>query len=303
MQHEVIILGAGPAGLSTALWCADLGIAAVVFERHAEVGGQLLWVNNPVHNHLGVRAANGRELRDLFVAHASAFRLDIRTASLIGSVELASKSVALENGEVHRARFIVIATGLRRRQLGIPGEHEFEGRGVFASATADLESFRGKRVCIVGGGDGAVENALMLAAVGAHVTIVHRRSTLSARRQFLERLRREGARIQLITEAEPRRIYGNEVVAGLEIERHGKREAVETDAVLIRIGFEPNSELFRAALDTDARGYIRVNRELETSIGDVFAVGDISNPLAPTVSSAVGDGATAAKVIASRIRA
>ena len=265
-------------------------------------GGQLLWVNNPVHNHLGVRAANGRELRDLFAAHANQFQLDIRTSSPISNIELASKRVALENGATHRARFIIIATGLRRRRLGIPGEHEFEGRGVFASATADLESFRGKRVCIVGGGDGAVENALMLAAVGAHVTILHRRSKLSARRQFLERLRREKSGIELLTEAEPRRIYGNDVVAGLEIERQGRRQSVEADAVLIRIGFEPNSELFRAALDTDARGYIRVNRELETSVGDVFAVGDVSNPLAPTVSSAVGDGATAAKVIASRVR-
>lgn len=301
MGAEAIIIGAGPAGLSAALWCADLGIEALVLERRPEIGGQLLWIHNAVKNHLGSTAQNGRELRDRFAAQLATFATPILLNSAVTKADLTAGRIWLESGAQHEARFIIIATGLRRRRLNIPGEREFEGRGVAISATRDLDSFSGKRVCIIGGGDGAVENALMLAEVGARVTLVHRRAELRARRQFIERLHQK-PNIELITEAVALRILGEQTVKSLEIERRGVRLTLPTDAVLIRIGFAPNTELFREQLELDVKGYVRVNRELETTIENVFAIGDISNPLAPTISGAIGDGATVAKVIAERMR-
>src|ERR1700755_3440564 len=126
-MHDVIIIGAGPAGLSAALWCDELGLDTLVLERGPEVGGQLLRVHNRIENYLGVEASNGRELRDLFAAQADARDFDLWTQVQIEEVDLRAKRVRLSSGEELQSIAIVIATGVRRRRLGVPGETKFEG--------------------------------------------------------------------------------------------------------------------------------------------------------------------------------
>ena len=299
---DVIIIGAGPAGLSAALWCDELGLDTLVLEQGAEVGGQLLWVYNSVENYLGVRAGNGRELRDLFVEQTAGADFDLWTGVEIESVDLRARRIALRSGEELQSISIIIATGVRRRRLGIPGEAELQGRGVVESATRDRDLLAGKDVCVVGGGDAAAENALLLAEVCPTVTLVHRGKRLSARREFVERLRSDH-RVTLFTESVLRRIIGEGEVEAVEILRAGaiKPFQMAVRGVLIRIGVEPNTQLFAEQLRLDGRGYVEVTSEQETSIENVFAVGDVSNPLAPTISGATGAGATAAKVIAARL--
>ena len=303
-MHDVIIIGAGPAGLSAALWCDELGLDTLVVERGAEVGGQLLRVYNPVENYLGARAANGRELRDLFAAQVADKEFDLWTEAEIEGVDLRAKRVRLRSGEELRAIALVIATGVRRRRLGVPGEEEFAGRGVLESGRLERDSVAGEDVLVVGGGDAAAENALLLAEVCATVTLVHRGRHLSARPEFAERLRGEH-RITVFTETTLERILGGERVESAEILRAGalKPMRVAVRGVVVRAGVEPNTELFRGQLQTDARGYVVVGGEQETSDEMVFAVGDVSNPQAPTISGACGAGATAAKVIAARLSA
>jgi thioredoxin reductase (NADPH) len=172
------------------------------------------------------------------------------------------------------------------------------------SGARDRQLFAGKDVCIVGGGDAAVENALLLAEVCPTVTLVHRGKKLRARREFAEQLQPNN-RITVFTESVLTRILGKEEVEGVEIQRKEglKPFQLAVRGVLIRIGVEPNTELFREQIATDEKGYITVNSQHETSVPMVFAVGDVSNPIAPTISSAIGAGATAAKVIASRLNA
>ena len=301
-MHDVIIIGAGPAGLSAALWCDELGLDTLVLERESEVGGQLLRVHNRVENYLGVEASNGRELRDIFAAQADAREFDLWTQAEIEEVDLRAKRVRLLSGEELQSIAIVIATGVRRRRLGVPGESEFEGRGVLSSGALERESVAGEDVLIVGGGDAAAENALLLAESCATVTLVHRGEKLSARREFTERIRGDH-RITVFTEATLERIHGSERVESVEIRRAGALKAMRmaVRGVLVRVGVEPNSEMFREQLHTDARGYIVTDGQHETSAEMAFAVGDISNPRAPTISGATGAGATAAKVIASRL--
>jgi thioredoxin reductase (NADPH) len=301
-MHDVIIIGAGPAGLSAALWCDELGLDTLVLEREAEVGGQLLWTYNAIENYLGARASDGRELRDLFAGQLEGAEFDLWTEVLIESVDLRAKRIALRSGEELRAISIIISTGVRRRRLGVEGETELAGRGVVESATRDRASLEGKDVLVVGGGDAAAENALMLAGVCPTVTLVHRGKRLRARKDFVERLRMDH-RITVFTEAVVLRIIGEREVEGVEILRAQaiKPFQMAVQGVLIRIGVEPNTELFRDQVHMDERGFIVVTGEQETSIGNVFAVGDVSNPLAPTISGATGAGATAAKVIASRL--
>lgn len=299
---DVIIIGAGAAGLSAALWCDELGLDTLVIEQGAEVGGQLLRVYNPIENYLGLRARNGREFRDRFSEQVEGADFDLWTEAEIESVDLRARRVRLRSGEDLRAISIIIATGVSRRTLGVPGEDELKGRGVVESGVRDREWLTGKDVCVVGGGDAAAENALMLADICPTVTLVHRGAALRARREFAERLKSEH-RVTVFTEATLERIIGDERVEAVEIRRKGglKPFQVAVQGVLIRVGVEPNTELFREQLKLDERGYIHVTSEQETNIENVFAVGDVSNPLAPTIAGATGAGATAAKVIASRL--
>ena len=301
-MHDVLIIGAGPAGLSAARWCDELGLDTLVLEEDEEVGGQLLSVHHPIENYLGVHAENGRELRDRFVEQTKDCDFDLWTNVEIESVDLKAKRVVLRSGEELQSISIIIATGLRRRKLGIPGEDEFIGHGMIESGAGDRESFAGKDVCVIGGGDAAAENALLLAEVCPTVTLVHRGKKLRARREFTEQLHTNHC-ITVFPESVVRRIIGNQHVEAVEIERAGaiKPFQMAVQGVIVRIGFEPNSELFRNELELDERGYIVIGAAQETSMTNVFAVGDVSNPLAPTISTAVGNGATSAKVIGSRL--
>jgi len=300
-MRDVLIIGAGPAGLSAARWCDELGLDSLVLEQNEEVGGQLLSVYNPIDNYLGASVANGRELRDRFVEQTKDCDFDLWTQVEIAGVDLKAKRVVLRSGEEIQSIAIIIATGLRRRKLGIPGEDEFVGRGMIESS-ADRQAFAGKDVCVIGGGDAAAENALLLAEVCPTVTLVHRGKKLRARREFTEQLHTNHC-ITVFPESVVRRIIGHEQVEAVEIERGGaiKPFQMAVKGVIVRIGFEPNTESVRDQIDLDERGYVRVDARQETTVTNVFAIGDVASPLAPTISGAVGAGATAAKVIASRL--
>lgn len=303
-MHDVIIIGAGPAGLSTAFWCDELGLDTLVLEQAERVGGQLHRVHNPIGNYLGLKARNGQELLERFTEDVDSAEFDLWTQADIASVDLKARRISLRSGEELQTIAIVVATGVRPRELGVPGEKEFIGKGMIESGARDRQLFVGKDVCVVGGGDAAVENALLFADVCATVTLVHRGKKLRARRELAERLQPNNC-VTVFTESVLTRILGDEEVAAVEIQRKEglKPFQLAVRGVLIRIGVEPNTELFREQLDTDEKGFIKVNSQQETNVPMVFAVGDVSNPVAPTISSATGAGATAAKVIAARLNA
>ena len=300
-MHDVIIIGAGPAGLSTAFWCDELGLDTLVLEQAEQVGGQLHRVYNPINNYLGLKVRNGEELLERFTAEVDGAEFDLWTQTAITSIDLKAKRVSLASGEDLQSIALVIATGVRPRELGVPGEKEFAGKGMIESGARDRDLFAGQDVCVVGGGDAAVENALLLAEVCPTVTLVHRRKKLRARAEFIERLQSQHC-ITVFTDSVLTRIMGDDRVEAVEIQRKQglKPFQLAVRGVLIRIGVEPNTELFREQLETDQNAYVVVNSQHETSVPMVFAVGDVSNPVAPTISGATGAGATAAKVIASR---
>jgi len=302
-MHDVLIIGAGPAGLSAARWCDELGLDTLVLEQNEEVGGQLLSVHNPIDNYPGVHVENGRELRDRFLEQTKDCDFDLWTNVEIDSVNLKTKRVVLRSGEELQSIALIIATGTRRRKLGIPGEEEFTGRGIIESATRDREQLAGKDVCVIGGGDAAAENALLLGEVCPTVTLVHRGRQLRARREFSEQLHTHHC-ITVFNESNVRRIIGKEHIEAVEIERSQaiKPFQMAVQGVLVRIGVEPNTELFQGQVEMNEGGYVVITGEQETSVTNVFAIGDVANPLSPTISSAVGAGATAAKVIGSRLQ-
>jgi thioredoxin reductase (NADPH) len=301
-MHDVIIIGAGPAGLSAARWCDELGLDTLLLERSTSVGGQLPSIFNPIKNYLGVEAENGQAFLELITPQLDNSEFDQWTETTIQTVDLRAKTVSLESGEHLRSLAIIIATGVRRRELGIEGEREFVGKGIIESGSRDRELFAGHDVCVIGGGDAAAENALLLAEVCPTVTVVHRGKKLRARREFVEQLQ-PNHRITVFTESVVTRIIGEDQVQAVEVLRKEglKPFQLAVRGVLIRIGVQPNTELFADQIQLDEAGYVAVNGEQETSVPFVFAIGDVANPLAPTIAGATGAGATAAKVIASRL--
>lgn len=300
MNFDVIIIGGGAAGISAALWCDDLGLNALLLEADAELGGQLLWTHNAVENHLGIKTQTGSELRDIFVDQLNDRNFTLRFSAEISDVDLKEKKILLESGEEFFARSIIIATGISRRSLGVVGEKEFQGKGIIRSGKRDSDLAKGKNVVIIGGGDAAFENALILSEVAEHVTLVHRREKFSARPEFVESVQKI-PNVEIKTNSHLTKIVGTERVESVEIKNTKTDHTfnVQAEVVLVRIGVKPNTDFLQGKLELDEKDYIKIDYLCRTNMAGVYAIGDVANPIAPTVSSAVGMGATAVKTISS----
>ena len=295
-KFDVIIVGGGPAGMSAAVWCSDLGMTSVVLEKAKELGGQLNKIHAPITNYLGVTAENGGAIRDVFADQLSGIEDRVRTDINVMAIDPYKLAATLDDGTIIFGGAIVIATGVRRRQLGVPGEREFAGRGVLESGASSRGNLSGKRVVIAGGGDAAFENAIILGEDAELVTLLHRRSKFSARSEFVSRVRNH-TRVNIVQDVILSKIIGNEAVEAVEYTDiiTGETTSIAADAVLIRIGVVPNTEILPREIDCDSRGYLVVDRSCMTNIPFVFAVGDVSNHIAPTINGAAGDAATAVK--------
>jgi thioredoxin reductase (NADPH) len=302
MNKDVIIIGGGAGGLSAGHWCAGLGLQALVLEKGSEPGGQLLWTFNPIHNYPGVTAEDGRHLRDLIIKQIESSsletKLEIKTGAEVSAADLQNKSLELADGAVLTAKALVIASGIRRRKLNVPGETEFTGKGILMSGARDKELARGKDAVIVGGGDAAFENALILAGAARSVMIIHRNANFRARGEFQKKVEND-PRIKVLADTILDGIEGQENIERLALRDRltGYKFTVPVQAVLIRIGVEPNTELFQGQIELDEKGFILVNSKCETSVADVYAAGDAASPHSMTVSTAAGMGATAAHMI------
>ena len=295
---DVAIIGGGPAGMSAAFWCADLGLDTVLIERSTELGGQLASIFNPITNYLGVNATNGEELRALFLNSIRDSKFDRMTGTDVTEIDPTAMSVRLANGSEIASKAVVLATGVRRRHLGVSGEIEFRGKGILESGARDRQSMKGKRVLIVGGGDAALENALLLSEFASEVLVAFRRSEPTARSAFVEDARGRN-NVRLLNNTILTEISGNSKVESAELKgvRDGRTSSEGVDAVLIRIGVEPNSELVAGTAELDEQGYVVVNGSGETNLSGVFAAGDVAHPTSPTINTAAGTGVTAAKTI------
>jgi thioredoxin reductase (NADPH) len=301
-NYDVIIIGGGPAGMSALIWCHSLDLRAVLLEQAPELGGQMLSMFHRIFDYPGLITANGREMRDHFVAQLSELKLDWRVGCRIEEINLQERRLSC-HGEVLVFSAVIIATGARRRRLGIPGEDRFETRGVSFSATRDHSQYAGKKVCVIGGGDSAIENSLILARVCPQVTLIHRSNKFRAREEWLKEAR-DNPNISIITHATAKAIEGRDRVERLIIEdlRSGKQEVIETEGVFVKVGIAPNTELFRDQIELDEAGYIKVDRRQQTSIEMVYAAGDVCRPVCLSVATAVGHGANAAKDIKEQLK-
>ena len=305
---DILIVGGGPGGMAALLWSHSLGMRGLLLERASEAGGQMLVMHHRIIDYPGLVSRNGHELRDSFVNHLRELALDWRLNCDVGRVDFEGMRIAINgdgngDGETLDCRALIIATGARNRRLGVPGEDEFVGRGVSFSATGEHPLFAGREVVVIGGGDSAIENCLILARVCPRVTLIHRSGTFRARKEWIRQVI-EHPRIEVIVNARLTAIGGDADVRHVVIEdsRTGEQRTIPTAGVFIRIGMAPNTEFLKGHLALDREGYIQCNGRQQTSLPMVYAVGDVSRPLCRSVATAVGHGALAAKAIAETLR-
>lgn len=301
---DALVLGAGAAGLSTALWLARLGLSFRLVDRRQRLGGQLLRVQLPIRDYLGCEAPNGRALAERFGRQLSELQESLLFG--VGATGVLPDRVGLRlaDGRILRAKALVLAPGLRRRRLDLPDEQTLVGRGVSYSATADMPSLRGRPVAVVGGGDGALENAALLAAVCPRVWLVHRGTRLRARPDLVQRAIAYD-NLHVVGESSP--VALNAAPSGqlesLDLRGPAGVQRIPVAWLVVKIGFTPNTELLSdAGVSLDPDGYIDVDRYQRTSRRAVLAAGDASNPRSPSLAASVGDGARAAREVLELLR-
>jgi len=295
---DALIVGAGVAGISAALWLRDFGIESLLLEEAPQPGGQLHQIHAPAMNYLLAYGWEGDRIAAGVLNDARSAGLRILVGSPVERVVARLRRVE-RDGERFEGRTLVIATGLRRRRLGVPGERELLGHGVSQSANLDRTSYAGLPVVVVGGGTAGVEDALLCAELGSPVTLLHRGTTFRARSDFLERARNNRG-IRIVPNARLVRILGRDRVEGVVYRTRGavRPKTIEANAVFIRIGWEPRTDLVRGQLRLDRGGFIRVGANGATNLPRVYAVGDVCSPGCPSIANAAGQGAAAAWEIA-----
>jgi len=289
---EVVIVGAGPAGLTAALYCARAGLDTVVVERLGP-GGQAATTAH-IENYPGFPGGiAGLELGQRLEEQARAFGVRLVLAEVQGVGVQGRFGVRTSEGHMN-ARALIVASGARERPLGVPGESEFRGRGVSYCATCDGAFYRNRQVVVVGGGDSALEEALFLTRFASKVTIVHRRAALRAAKVLQERAF-SNAKLAFVWNTVVKAVLGREKVEGVQLTNLDTGQATEhpADGVFVCVGKLPNSELVRALVDTDTAGYIVTGEDMRTSLPGLYAAGDVRAKYLRQVATAVNDGAVA----------
>ncbi len=293
-EYDVVIVGGGPAGLAAALYTARMDLKTVVIDR-GPLGGQLL-NTELIEDYPGFESILGSELATKMGEHARKFGVEVRDFEPVQEIDVEGKSkvVRLESGEELRAPALIMAAGGLPRYLQVPGEKEFWGRGVSYCAVCDGAFFKGQELAVVGGGDAAVEEGDFLTRYASKVYIIHRRSELRAQPILIDRAK-ANPKIQFIFDAQVKEIVGDDSkVQVVRYEQHGNQKELAVGGVFIFVGFVPNSGLFKVHVNHDDAGYIVTDRNMQTSVDGVWAVGDVRSQLTKQIATAVGDGTTAA---------
>jgi len=292
-MYDLIIIGAGPAGLTAGLYAARAQINTILFERLAP-GGQVLntdWIENYPGFPDGI---SGFDLVDKMKTQAERFGLRIQNEEVVG-LELSQekKTVITHNGEME-TKALILACGATPSQLGIEGERSFIGKGVSYCATCDGPFYRDQEVAVVGGGDTAAEEAIFLTRFASRIYLFHRRDSLRAIKLLQERVMAE-EKIEIVWDTIPLKILGENGVEGIELKnvKTGNIFRKKVHGVFVFVGTLPNTDVAKGKVELDENDFVKTNNGMETSVPGVFAAGDIRSKPFRQIATAVGEGAAA----------
>lgn len=293
-KRDLVIIGAGPAGLSAAVYAKRAGLDALLIDEMPVDGGQVLSTYE-VDNYLGLPGVSGMELSDKFSEHAKNAGIE-RMSALIKKIEGSEGDFTLISSEGDiKAKRIIIATGAKHALLNAPGEEEFSGMGVSYCATCDGAFYRKKDVAVVGGSDVAVEDAIYLARTSNKVYLIHRRDTLRAAHSLVEALK-ACPNVEFVWDSTVKSINGTNGVESVSVinKVSGEERTIEVRGVFIAVGITPVSYLLKEfGVDLDDAGYVIAGEDCRSSVNGIYVAGDIRKKPLRQIITAVADGANA----------
>lgn len=295
-RYDALIVGGGPAGLTSGIYLVREQIKTILLEKMVAGGAPLN--TQRIENYPGFPdPISGRELMERFVSQAKAHGLEVIEFGEVKKVEKNGDifTVKTEN-ETYEAHGVIIATGTNPLKLGIPGEEEYIGRGVSFCATCDGPLFKNGVVAVVGGGDSAFEEALFLSNFASKVYIVHRRETFRAQKILQERAS-NNEKISFLINKRPVEIKGEKYLRELVLEdvRTKEKESIKVDGVFVYVGSRPDTSFLGELVQRDENGFVITDEDLSTKTEGLYAAGDVRKKTLRQISTAVGDGAQAAK--------
>ena len=301
--YDLIIIGAGAAGLSAGIYAARSGLKTVIIEE--KLAGGTTADAPTVENYPGFSQISGAELAEKMTAHCRKTGVVFRELETVTALNLQGekKTVKTTRAE-YEATAIIIATGSHYREIGAKGEKEFRGKGVSYCGVCDGPLFKGKNVMVVGGGNSAAITTLYLSGLAANVTLVHRREAFRCEEAYVKDIQTK-QNVQIIWNAEIKDIEGDKVVNTVLIQdsKTGETREIPVNGVFVQVGEAPNSQTAKdSGIETDEHGYIKTDIYQQTNIQGVYAAGDVTNQPVKQVGTAVGQGITAALEAYSYIR-
>jgi thioredoxin reductase (NADPH) len=300
---DLIIIGAGPAGLAAAIYTARASVSTLVIDQ-SSAGGQVK-TTHQVANYPGfIEPVPGYELAGNMRKQAEKYGTKFELAAEISAVNLVGEEKWVKmDGETYTAKHIIIATGSSPRLLNVPGEQEFKGGGISYCATCDGEFYKDKDIIVVGGGNSAMEESLLLLQFAKSITVIHQFDTLQAEKITAEKMIKN-PKVNFLWSHEPRGFDKNGETMIVTAENLKTKETItlERDGVFIFVGMLPNVDLFRStSLQFSAQGYIVTNENMETNLAGVYAAGDVRDKKYRQIATAVGDGTIAALEVIRKI--
>lgn len=291
--YDLVILGAGPAGICAAIYATRAKLNTLWLEKKFVQGGQIVDTYE-VDNYPGLPGITGLDLGEAMVNHAEKLGISPKREPVLSIEDEGEVKMIRTKKNTYRARTVILACGAAHRQLGIPGEEELSGMGVSYCATCDGAFFQGGTVAVVGGGNVAVEDAILLSRTCRKVYLVHRRGELRADKVLQDRLFR-CPNVEMVWDNVPVSIEGTEKVESLKVRnvRTDEEKTIAVDGVFIAVGILPNTEKFKGLVALDESGYIVAGEDGVTSTPGIFAAGDIRTKNLRQVVTAVADGANA----------
>ncbi|MFA5090535.1 MAG: FAD-dependent oxidoreductase [Candidatus Omnitrophota bacterium] len=287
---DLIIIGAGPSGITAGVYAARKKIDTLVITR--DVGGQAAW-SGDVENYTGYQFISGPELAAKFQEHMSGYNIPVRENESVTSLDVKGKAVSVVTDKSeYAARTVIIASGKRTKELNVPGEQEFKNRGLTYCATCDGPLFSGREVAVIGGGNSALDAVLQLIRIARRVYLININSSLNAD-EIMCKKAGESSLVTILNDTEVTAILGDKMVNGIKIKRQGREEVLALGGVFVEIGLIPNSE-FAKGLKKNELGEIKVNPRNETNLPAVFAAGDVTDVPEKQIIIAAGEGAKAA---------
>jgi len=300
---DLIIIGAGASGITAGIYGVRSGLKTLILEEK-NAGGTI--AETPlIENYPGFQKISGMELAQRLTAHAKSAGVAIHEFENVTGLDLKNETKVVKTGKAeYGAKALIIASGSHYRELGVPGEKEFQGRGVSYCGVCDGPFFKDKHVLVAGGGNSAVTTALYIAGLASEVKVAHRRSEFRAAEALVEDLKAK-KNVELLWNTEVKEIKGEKVVNKVVLfnNKTGKTVELLVDGVFVQIGEDPNSQLAKeAGIETDEDGYVKVDTLQHTNVPGVYAAGDVTNHPVKQVGTAVGQGMTAALEAYSFIR-